>query len=877
MAGNLFPDLGKAINNSLGLDSGSNSRSRSMGAYVEPWDINKSDPFFAPQFIQADRWNRVYPYRLLVVDVTDGNRIVSTGGGSVDNDIQFFNNGTDYVITQALKDATWEFVLPITPQQLSIQDLYAINNTPTLRGIVEEHNGLKYKMITASGTTGILPGRASMAASLKSPGILGSLFAGTLENFGNTLNGLSRTANALSGKHPNAIAADEFKPGEGSNPTQSTTGYYQAQLMGQFIERYTMEKKKPENKGWRLVFDIPKQNQSFVVTPLSFTLKQSIQKPSEYLWDMQLKAWKRIELNALEEPVALEVGTISPNLLQKINNTLRETRRTLSAATNLVKAVRSDFQKPFAILRQTALAVKDLGGLAGSIADLPGQIIKDAKDSISGSIKTLESAFQTPSSNPLNTKASSGAAKAGIVASLIVSNFNQTEGLSQSAISNGNLGAAATQYQELDSVNAVFNSPEENFDLFDTVDITSVNFSQPQLDAIEDEMNSIRLININDLREYRQEILSLALDISNQYGAGSAVYNEIYGRPAPRDRAIPMTVEENEVIQALFEAVQSYDYLTASKAFDDLKKQNPLQYVGGLASEVGIQFQDYSSKIQAPVPFGLTIEQIAARYLGDPDKWIELVTLNALKEPYIDEVGFTYKLLSNAEGRQLNVNDTDSNLYVGQKIVLGSNIVPFFTRKIIDVQKIAEGNFLISVDGEADLDTLTLSQGAYLRGYLPGTTNSQNTIYIPVNLPAGADSRSFDIPNLPESKLNDIALVDFLLDDSGDVAINSVGDFRLASGLTNLIQALKLKIRTRKGSLLRHVNYGLGIVPGISLADVERGDLIKSLNQMIKEDARFDRIERLNITIKGTTLTIDMAVVLANRTGVLPITFDTQL
>jgi hypothetical protein len=106
------------------------------------------------------------------------------------------------------------------------------------------------------------------------------------------------------------------------------------------------------------------------------------------------------------------------------------------------------------------------------------------------------------------------------------------------------------------------------------------------------------------------------------------------------------------------------------------------------------------------------------------------------------------------------------------------------------------------------------------------------------------------------------------------VALNSVGELRLSNGLNNLIQALKMKIKTQKNTLLRHLDFGLGVRPGVSVADIDNGILLADLNQMIQADPRFDGIDRMQIRLEGPKLEINLAVRLAGNNGVLPITFD---
>jgi hypothetical protein len=885
--GNNTTGLQNFINNNAPTLAG-NKKSQNL-----PWLADENNSvFFPPLSIDPDRWNRLYPYRLLVVEIKNGYpSIVSGDVNDFNTETSVQTNDTGYVISEQVLTGSWICTLPITPQQLSIADEYAINTTATMRGVIEEHNGLKFKLINVKGTTGIWPRRPSIGADLNSPSSIQSIFAGTLQGVSNLTNSLSNIGAAITGKKANT-PGKSIKP-EDSDATEFSTGYYQALYMGQFFERYAEAKKNPANKHWRLVFDIPKQNQSFVVTPVRFQLSQSQEKPNEMIFDFQLKAWKRIDLGAgnAVNPVTPILPTMNANLFQRVVNTISATRKTLSSAMNLIKAVRGDWQNSLNVLRQTALVIKDVGGFALSVADLPSQLVADFKSNVIDEWKTIGNSFQKPntsnnqsSSNTnltspsLDVNSSASAAKSGAIMASVAAKDKTYEGLSYDEVSNGALGVEAASAQQADPINNIFDNADENFESFDAVAVDKLPLSQKQQDAIEDELNSVRLLTVDDFRTFRTNIMNLMLDISNNFGAGNATYNNIYGRGTPKTRITPMSVEENEILLSLMETIQCYDLLIATKRWDDLNLQNPLAYIGGLANEAGINFNASSqSKYLAPVPFGLTIEQIAARYLGDPDRWLEIATLNNLRSPYIDETGSLYSLLSNAEGRQFNIDNSDELLYIGQSIVLQSNTVPQFARKITDVEKISDDNYLVTVDGLADLSTLTTTDNARITAYLPGTMNSQNQLYIPTDKNSMVDDRTWGISSLDNQNLVAISKIDFLLTDQNDLAINSLGDFRLASGLTNLIQAFKLKVITTKGTLLRHLDFGLGISYGMSVADVESGKLIKEFNKLIKDDLRFDSINRMTIELKGATLAIEVSLNIANSSGIVPISFEVPL
>jgi hypothetical protein len=118
-----------------------------------------------------------------------------------------------------------------------------------------------------------------------------------------------------------------------------------------------------------------------------------------------------------------------------------------------------------------------------------------------------------------------------------------------------------------------------------------------------------------------------------------------------------------------------------------------------------------------------------------------------------------------------------------------------------------------------------------------------------------------------------LSKVDILLTDNMDLAVDAYGDFRLSYGMTNLVQALKLKFATEMGSIMAHPNFGIQAVPGISTSDLKIAELFKQINGMIARDTRFSGVQQMQIQLTGPTLQIGLLVGLQNQNGVVPITF----
>lgn len=849
----LKQDAGNFIGQFSAALAGNNSRS----SPTVPWN-NSTSRFWAPMAIDPSRWDQLFPYRLLVVDAATG---VTIGGSTGAPTVKVISNETNTIINFEPLGQKWVFRLPITPEQLSITDQFAINTTATIRGVAEEHGGLKFKTIQASGTMGSWTYRTSVSAPPSSPSVLQSLFGGTIEAVGSVVDQFQRVINTATSGHP-ANKPKTKKPEE-SDAGPTSTGYYHALALQQFLEQYAEAKKNPKNASWRLVFDIPKQNQSFVVTPIVFQWLQNAAKPTWINYSFQLKAWRRIELASKTPAIVPQIQSISPGILQRILNTISEARKLTSAATNLIGAVRSDVEKPLDVLRQSSLFVKDLAGVAVTAADLPFQIQRDYASSVKESIRILSTSISTSSSDPgvrsaLNSINSSSASR---------------EGLSLNAVSGGQLGRVASTAQGIDPSDNVFRAPEQNFTLMDQVPVFSMSLNNAQQAQVDQVIEDAREISVDDIRSFRGTIQDLALQLSNNFGAGDAYYSQIYNRPPPSVRLTPMTLDEYELLKALYDVMQSYDILTATTELDDDKKQTNMEYVAGLADLAGIEFNVPSSKILAPVPFGLTIEQIAARYLGDPQRWIEIVTLNNLRDPYIDETGFQRPLLSNATGRQITISSIE-NMYIGQRIVLRSATQIPAARRILGIDRLSDTSFLLALDGEPNLDNFMIADQAYLQAYLPGTVNSQQKIFIPSDLAVPNDPSIIVPTSVAADPLVGLSKVDWLLTDKGDVAVNSFGEFRLAAGMTNLIQAVKIKLSTEKGKVLTHPDFGIGLKPGIMNSEINVQEIYNSINKLIEEDPRFAGLDSLQITLSGPTLSISMGVIIAGVQGVFPLTFE---
>jgi hypothetical protein len=870
-----LPSLGANIGNLSDPGEIANllaSASQGVSNANTPWNKSNSvvNSIFYPYIqIKPDRWNQLFPYRLAVIDTsTQGqNSIVVGKVGSLTIEVDSNQQGTSIVSFTPTNNA-WVFNLPISPQQLNIVDQFAINTLATLRGVLEEHNGIKFKLINASGTMGVWPFRSSVTQPPSSPSVLQSVFGGAISAATGVLNQLVAITNTFTTDNPNSKPSSP-SPGSGQNGAGpwNSTGYYQAMMLQQFLEQYAEAKKNPANASWRLVFDIQKQNQSYIVTPMQFTWQQSVQKPMEIQYQMQLKAWRRINLQEVTQaPSPAQAYTLTPGILQTLLNGITQARLTMSSAIALIGAVTSDVNGVFNILNQTSLFVKDLIGVLVTASDLPSSIKKDFNSAIQQFISINSS---TIASN-VTTSGGAAAVRAVVAAS------NANNGITQTAALNGQLGPSAASTQQVNNVAAIFNNPNSNVDLLDQVPVNELILNTAQQKKLNQILSNTTL-TVAQLNNNATAIQSLATQLADYFGAGDSTYNTLFGLTPPPTQIQPMSINQFLILDTLYQFVQGISYLTATTQVTDLTLINSLNYIAGLANQSAIPFTVPTTKVYVPVPFNATIEAIAARYLGDAQRWIEIATLNNLEEPYIDESGFQLPLLSNAIGRQVIVA-SNQNLYFGQTVTLkGAGQVPV-SLQITNITALPNGNsYLITLNGQPNLGNFTTANMAYLQAYLPNTTNSQQKIFIPSNLsPPTYPGQANIIP--PGIAANDpltgLSGVDILLTNSGDLALNNYGDFMISYGLTNLIQALYILFNTTLSSFLIHPEYGLGITPGMSVANFNVQQFYEQINGQISQDPRFSTIDKLQVQVNPPTLSISLVISLPGNNGTLPVSFQ---
>jgi hypothetical protein len=822
-------------------------------------EYNKSpeqnDPFWVHESVDAARWNQSFPYQLLVVKrEANGKYTLPSGEVAVDGGIGPQNRVSD-----------WSFTLPFPPESLQIQTPFAIAGSVTQGGYMEEHGGTPLRMISLSGTFGVLPARPA-ADTRRTENIAEAIFGGTLEQANRVAVSAQNLGSNFSQNNsnfkPNLVDDNDFtSPGS----LAKSSGYYQMRLLQYFFENYAAFKKTSKGSEYRLAFAMWKDQSVYLVTPTSFTVSRNAGSPFEYMYSLGFKAYRRISLdgvNAKATPTYVPV-TRKPNALARALKALLDARDVLENARDVIGAIGGDLDRAlFEPMRQTTMFLKDILNVPLAFADLPVQVLNNCQESVAHFI-AVKQAYDGASETFRSQ--SQRVADAYKALANLASNTSKLE----TGVGVLQLGNSADPDPALD----VFRHPEDHYDIFKDIGPGDISLPTTAIRSILREREAVRLLKRLDFEQMRDSIMQLQADFADAVGAGHTTFSSTFQRPTPVTSKVP-TPSDFRVMFALNRVAMEMNRLAATSDTNQ-NQLSSVSFLAGLARGSGIAFREPRSKFAVPMPYGVTIEQLAKRYLGDPDRWLEIVALNGLRAPYVDEVGFDVPLLVNGNGNQIVVADS-YNLYVGQQIWLASNTTSRTMRRITKIDHLSTTNHVVTVDGDSDLSRFHVSAGAGLHAFLPDTVNSMMMLYMPSDqAPTEDNYQTRDVPSLSQfDQILNVGGFDLLLTQDNDLAITPDGDCRLAVGLQNIVQTARIRLSVTQGTLNRHPSFGLPIKVGMSVADLSASELLKATKNLFVDDPTFTGVVGASVFIGGPTAKINLSLGVRGQSQLIPITLD---
>lgn len=413
-------------------------------------------------------------------------------------------------------------------------------------------------------------------------------------------------------------------------------------------------------------------------------------------------------------------------------------------------------------------------------------------------------------------------------------------------------------------------------DLFDIILINDTQVTQSEQQILNTEIARINNLKKDDFYEMRKRVRITHDKVADSMGLSDQSYNNMLDRvSAPQIMSFQFT--SFFILKALIDLMNQITTLIPSEDVE-IAKPDPFAIVRQIINNPDIAVDSYTNGRIIPFPAGATLERLAAQYLGSPDKWIEIATANNLKFPYVDELGKKTFLLVNGIGNAVIVSLKEfSNFAINQEVFIGSDGQSLSKRKIIKIEEDKNNDLLlITLDGASNMSIYTTTQRAYIFSYLLGTVNSSKFIMIPAPGGVGFQVNSQDpwfVKQLPSDLKN--AGVDLAIGVDNDLVIDNTGDLKLSYGITNLAQALNLKVQIKTNELIRNPSFGIKEIAGtLKNNDVTNSIITLLIESALGGDDRFEGTDGIGYTITETSIFINATVRVAGANSSIPLTFE---
>ena len=421
--------------------------------------------------------------------------------------------------------------------------------------------------------------------------------------------------------------------------------------------------------------------------------------------------------------------------------------------------------------------------------------------------------------------------------------------------------------------------------IWDSTPISSIPLTREEEEIVLSKIRDISRYTKTNFIEIRHAFIDARDEIADITGTSDATYNEVFFRSSI-EQLRSVKVVDVEAMVNFQSGIETIDYILANVGFLPTSYVDPFALARQNAQNPDFQIPSYQSGSLVKMNYGESLESLAKRFLGSPDKWLDIAVANGLRPPYIDEVGQALPLTSNGSGSQINLAKLDTfgksnkdKFYIGQPVFLQSSAEVFVNqRHIVSIREVPiSGELILELNGDPNLNIYKTIDNANVRVYQANTINSNFMVMIP-NLSSPSTLPSTNIPFFLLSSAEDEkrAGVDFLLNDETlDLVLTPTGDMALSYGLQNAIQNMTLKLSTEQGELFRHPQYGLTNVIGSKIADInqQKQVLVTSITDMVNSDARYSGLETLNVQSDNNAIKISLVVRLAGSGTLLPLNF----
>jgi hypothetical protein len=392
-------------------------------------------------------------------------------------------------------------------------------------------------------------------------------------------------------------------------------------------------------------------------------------------------------------------------------------------------------------------------------------------------------------------------------------------------------------------------SKYETFKPFlDIISLTEIGLNNDEIANINEEITKIANFQESDFRNMIDFLNNFYLDYENSVGLSDATVLALYGM-VPKTYTRAATIQDLSILSDLKEMIRISEGLIFNLQITQKKPPNLLNIAN---NNIDQELSNYRVldifQTSYPVPFEISLEHMAIKYLGSSRLWFELVTVNNLQPPFIDEVGTKFSLLAPAAANNLIIS-SELSTYVspGTYIGIGSHRFKEESRVVEKVLvNTTDETMTLFLGGDQNLNRYTTNDKSYVRIYKPHTTRKGKFILIPTTLPSTGLSAK-KTPSKDELRRLQKPFIEFGFDvakdlNTGDWIIDPNGNFKIAAGVKAIKQAVLNAVKTQLNELPFHPEYGVNYQLGeMYFGSVDEAVVFGNMvSDAILKDSRFE-------------------------------------
>lgn len=440
--------------------------------------------------------------------------------------------------------------------------------------------------------------------------------------------------------------------------------------------------------------------------------------------------------------------------------------------------------------------------------------------------------------------------------------------------------SSVRSYKLGNTANVLDNSQKFNLyrDFIALILLSNIGITPGEQTLVNQETQRISNLVIQDFRSMLAFLKQDAAILSSQIGLGDADgFSALGVASAPRTHAA--TIKDLSVSDSLVTLMKYVESIIVLLRQTTDTPPNLLTIANANISNNQTVSISSAFASSVAVPFEISLEHMAEKYMGDASLWYTLVTVNNLQPPYVDEVGEKFPLLAPGANNSIIISSSRSNdVHVGSKIKVGSRTVREEERFVNNLTKNSDNTMVLFLSGDPDLAKLKTTHSSFVRIYQPHTTNGGSFILIPVAIPSSLGKSL--TPQNDELRRLEKSLLNFGVDiaqnsTTGDFIIDANGNFGLAYGIKNVQQAVKNGMKTVIGELPFHVDYGLDLDVGARFNGPTNVAAVVSniVTKTILKDTRIQSAQVKSLVVTGNSIAMLVEVTIAGSNNTIPLSF----